>query len=87
MTESADLSRQKLKLVFSTNDELEAGMVQELLRNAGIESAMNSPLVPSLFPLNVTDLALKEIYVLESEAEAAQRVIAEQHEGGGEPGE
>ena len=85
MADSSDLSHQKLTLVFSTNDELEAGMVQELLRNAGIESVINSPLVPSLFPLNVTSLATKEIFVLESEAEAAMRLIAEQHEGGGEP--
>ena len=84
MAEFGDCSRQKLTLVFSTNDELEAGMVQELLRNAGIESVINSPLVPSLFPLNVTSLAIKELFVLESEAEAAKRLIAEQHEGGGE---
>jgi hypothetical protein len=87
MPDSADRSREKLTLVFSTNDELEAGMVQELLRNAGIESVINSPLVPSLFPLNVTSLATKELFVLESEADAAKRLIAEQHEGGGEPEE
>ena len=87
MAEFGDRSREKLTLVFSTNDELEAGMVQELLRNAGIESVLNSPLVPSLFPLNVTSLAVKELFVLESEAEAAKRLIAEQHEGGGEPEE
>ena len=87
MSNSDDLSRQKLTLVFSTNDELEAGMVQELLRNAGIESLINSPLVPSLFPLNVTSLATKELFVLESEAEAAKRLIAEQHDGGGDPEE
>ena len=87
MPKSADRSREKLTLVFSTNDELEAGMVQELLRNAGIESAINSPLAPGLFPLNVTSLATKEIFVLESEADAAKRLIAEQHEGGGEPEE
>lgn len=87
MTGFGDRSRQKLALVFSTNDELEAGMVQELLRNAGIQSAINSPLVPSLFPMNVTSLAAKEILVLESEAEAAKRLIAEQHESGESPEE
>jgi hypothetical protein len=87
MPDSSDRSSEKLGLVFSTNDELEAGMVQELLRNAGIESMINSPLAPGLFPMNVTNLATKEIFVLESEAEAAKRLIAEQHEGGGEPAE
>ena len=83
MAELTDLSRQKLVRVFSTHSELEARMVQELLRNSGIESLINSEVPPSLFPLNMGDLAKEDILVLESAAEEARQIIAEQHEAGG----
>jgi len=82
MIEPTDLSRQKLVRVFSTHSELEARMVQELLRNAGIESLINAEVPPSLFPLNLGDMANEDLLVLESEAEEARRIIAEQHEAG-----
>lgn len=84
MAKPEELAREKLVPVFSTQNELEAGMVQDLLRNAGIESLISGRLMPSHFPLNVGRLATREILVLESEAGTARRIIAEQHESGGE---
>ena len=82
MSEATDLARQKLVRVYSTHDELEARMVQDLLQNAGIESLITGEMLPSLYPSNVGDLAKRDILVLESEAEEANRIIAEQHEAG-----
>ena len=78
MFKATDLSRQKLVRVYSSHDELEARMVQDLLRNAGIESLITGEMLPSLYPSNMGDLAKREILVLESEAEEANRIIAEQ---------
>ena len=72
-----ELSRQKLVQVYSTQDELEARMIQDLLRNAGIESLISGRLMPSHFPLNVGKLAIRETLVLESEADESRRIIAE----------
>ena len=87
MAKATDLSRQKMVRVFSTHDELEARMVQELLRNLGIESLINAEVPPSLFPMNLGDLAKQDIFVLESEANEASRIIAEQYEAGCETAE
>ena len=82
MAKPTDLSRQKLVRVFSTQNELEARMVQELLRNAGIESLINAEVTPSLFPMNLGDLAKQDLLVLESDAPEAKRIIAEDYEAG-----
>ena len=79
MAKSADLSRQKLSQVFSTQDEMEARMIQELLHNAGIECVINAEVPPGLFPMKLGELAQQDVFVLESEAQEAQRIIAEQH--------
>ena len=79
MSKETDLSKQKLVRVYSTHDELEARMVEDLLRNAGIESMITGEMLPSLYPTNMGDLANRDILVLESEAEEANRIIAEQH--------
>lgn len=79
-----DQSKQYAVPVFSTNDEMEARMVQELLRTNGIESALNSESAPGLFPVTTGKLANQQIMVLEAEAERASRIIAEEHEAGGE---
>ncbi len=87
MANPGNLSQQRLAPVYSTQDELEARMVQNLLRSAGIESMISGRLLPSHFPLKVGKLAKREILVLESEAEEASRLIAELHEAGGESAE
>ncbi|OFW09812.1 MAG: hypothetical protein A3G20_03160 [Acidobacteria bacterium RIFCSPLOWO2_12_FULL_59_11] len=79
MAKSTDLSQQKLSHVFSTQDEMEARMVQELLHNARIECVINADVPPGLFPLKIGDLAQQDVFVLESQAQEAQRIIAEQH--------
>ena len=79
MAKSTDLSRQKLSHVYSTHDEMEARLIQELLHNAGIESVINAEVPPGLFPMNMGDLAKQDVFVLESDAKEAQRIIAEQH--------
>ncbi len=84
MANTPDRSREKLTPVYSTQDEMEARMVQELLRTAGIESVTNALVDHSLFPLNVGRLAKRDILVLESDAAEARRIIAEQGEAGGE---
>ena len=80
-----DPSREKLVVVYSTNDEMEARMVQEVLANAGIASMINSEVPPSLFPMNLGELARKDILVAESAAPDAARIISELPES--EPGE
>lgn len=87
MSKATDPARQKLVRVYSTHDELEALMVQDLLRSAGIESMITGEMLPSLYPTNMGDLAQRDILVLESEAEEANRIIAEQQEAGGQPEE
>jgi len=79
-----DRSQENAVPVFSTNDEMEARMVQELLQSNGIESAINSESAPGLFPVITGELANQQILVLESEAERACRIIAEEHEAGEE---
>jgi hypothetical protein len=78
MSKETDLARQKLVQVYSTHDELQARMVQDLLRSAGIESMITGEMLPSLYPTNMGDMAKRNILVLESEAEEANRIIAEQ---------
>lgn len=73
----SDLSRQKLSPVFSTLDELEARTVQELLHNAGIESVINAESAPGVFPMQTGGLAQQDVFVLESEAANAKRIISE----------
>ena len=77
MARSQDPSQQKLVRVFSTQDEMEARMVQEVLANAGIESMINSEVPPSLFPMNFGNLARQDILVLESAAAEAARILSE----------
>ena len=84
MEESRDRSQQKLVKVFSSQDEIEAGMVQALLRNAGIECMINAEVAPGLFPANFGGLGRQDILVAEGQAEEAARIISEQHEAGGE---
>ncbi len=82
MVNRADFSRQNLVRIFTTQDELEAGMIQEMLRNAGIESTINAEMVPSVFPLNTGSAGKHEIWVLEGQAKEAQRIIEEEYESG-----
>lgn len=82
MPQSADLSRrelnrQKLVRVFSTQDEVEACMVQEILQKAGIESIVNAKISPSVYPFSLGPLANRDILVLESDVQEAERMIAE----------
>ncbi len=77
-----ELSRQKLTAIFSTQDEMEARVVQGLLHAAGIESMMNSDLPPNLFPLQMGRIAILEILVLESQAELAGQLISQQESDG-----
>jgi putative signal transducing protein len=87
MPKPGDQSQQKLLTVFSTNDEMEARMVQEVLANAGIESVINSEVPPGLFPMNLGDLARKDILVSESAAAEAARILSELPETEAEPGD
>ena len=82
MASNADLSRENIVEVFNTHDEMEARMVQEILRNSGIESTINSEMVPSVFPLNTGSAGKYSIMVLETNAQQAQQIIAEQYECG-----
>ena len=84
MAKATDFSEQKLVPVHSTHDELEARMVQDLLRNSGIESMITGEVLPSLIPVNMGDLAQRDILVIESDAGKAAQIIAEQHQGGEE---
>ena len=84
MSKESDPAKQKLVRVFSTHDEMEARVVQDLLRSAGIESMITGEMLPSLYPTNMGDLAQRDILVLESEADEANRIIAEQPEAGGQ---
>ena len=77
MGSSEDRSQEKLVKVFSTQDEMEARMVQEVLANAGIECIINSEAPPSLFPMNLGNLGREDILVLESAAAEAARILAE----------
>ena len=52
-------------------------MVQEVLASAGIESMINAEVPPSLFPMNLGNLARKDILVTESAAAEAARLLAE----------
>jgi putative signal transducing protein len=77
MSTSQDHSREKLVKVYSTANEMEARMVQEVLAAANIESMINSEVPPSLFPMNLGTLATKDIFVAESVAAEAQRILSE----------
>ena len=77
MGTSQDRSQQKLVKVFSTQDEMQARMVLEVLENAGIEGLINSEVPSNLFPLNLGKLARRDILVLESAAEEAARILSE----------
>lgn len=77
MDAGSDRSREKLVAVYSTHNDLQARMVQDLLRDGGIESLITGEMLPTLYPSNVGDLAKREIMVLESEAQEAGRIIAE----------
>jgi len=72
-----DRAQQKLVLVFTTQDEMQARMVQEVLANAGIESMINSEVPASLFPMSLGKLARQDILVLESAAADAARILSE----------
>ena len=85
MAKPGDRSQQKLVKVYTCQNEMEARMVQELLRHAGIESAVNSEMAPGIYPGTWGGWGGQDILVIESEAEEARRIISEQHEAGGEP--
>jgi Putative prokaryotic signal transducing protein len=74
---AGDRSHQKLVPVYSTTNEMEARMVQEVLANAGIESMINSEVPSSLFPMNMGNMARQDILVLESAAAEANRILSE----------
>lgn len=71
--EPGDLSGGKLSCVFSSNDAMEAQLVQGLLQAAGLESVLYSRAVPGIFPL----LGKIDVLVSETKAGEALRVIAE----------
>ena len=81
MGSNPDLSRENVVEIFNTQDEMEARMIQEILRNAGIESTVYSEMVPSIFPLNTGSAGKYSIMVLEPSAREAREIIAE-HESG-----
>jgi len=82
MAKPEDRSQQSLVKVFSTQDEMEARMMQEVLANAGIESLINSEVPSSLFPMNLGNIARQDIMVLESAAAEAARILSELPERG-----
>ena len=71
--EPSDLSGGKLSCVFSSNDAMEAQLVQGLLQAAGMESVLYSRAVPGIFPL----LGKIDVLVSETKAGEALRIIAE----------
>ncbi len=77
MTKGDDRAHEIVVPVFTANDEFEARMIQELLRNHGIESTINAETAPGLFPVNTGDLAKHDILVLESQVERAMEIISE----------
>lgn len=87
MGEESKFSEQKVVKVYSTQDELEARMVQELLRNAGIESMITGEVTQSLYPVNMGALGQRDIFVIESTLKEATRIIAEEYQAGEGPGE
>ncbi len=87
MTNPTDPAQQKLVSVFSSPHELEARLIQDLLRSAGIESMITGEMLPNIYPLSFGDMAKRDVLVLESEAEEARRIIAEEHEPPGEEGQ
>lgn len=77
MPNGDDAAHEIVVPVYTTNDEIEARMIQELLRNHGIESTINAETAPGLFPMKTGDLAKQDILVLESEVERAMEIISE----------
>jgi hypothetical protein len=72
-----DRSQQKLVSVYSAANEMEARMMQEVLANAGIESAINAEFAPGIYPASLGQWARQEILVIESAAEEARRILSE----------
>jgi hypothetical protein len=77
METSKDRSRQKLVRVYTASDEMQARMVQEVLANAGIESAINAEVAPGIYPFSSGPWARQDILVLESAASDAERILSE----------
>lgn len=59
--------------IYSTNDEVEAGHIKELLEAAGIEAMEQSGMTFYGKPLH--ELAYGQIFVFESDAVEARRII------------
>lgn len=89
MTTPNNPAQQKLVKVYTAANEMEARMVQEVLSDAGIQSAINAEFAPGIYPAMMGDLARQDILVLESAAPEAERILSElpEPEFGPEPAE
>jgi hypothetical protein len=74
---SLDPSKQKLVSVYTAENEMQARMLQELLRNNGIESTINAEFAPGIYPASSGDVAEQQILVIESAADEAKRILSE----------
>ena len=66
--------------VFTTHDEIEAELIKELLRSAGIECVVQGRMAAGVYPGLIGDLGAREIFVLEGDAEEAKKVLASRQE-------
>lgn len=85
MAGSEDRLKQKPVVIFTARDELEAGLVKELLRQSGIECVVRGPVAPGLYPVSIGELGRRDILVLEADEAAARSIIDDWRSGAEEP--
>lgn len=66
--------------VYTTQVDAEARLVQELLRNNGIGSVIQSEISPLVYPITTGDLGRKDILVMEPDADRATEILDEFYE-------
>ncbi len=79
MNDSVDRAKQKPVSVFEALDELEAGMIKQLLSSCGIECVVRGRMTSGLYPVSIGDLSKREILVLEDDAEDARELLSDWH--------
>ena len=75
-----DRAHQKMVVVYTASNVIEARMVQEVLAEAGIESMLNGTLgeaVSGIYGMTSRNWAKQDILVLESAAADAARILSE----------
>ncbi|MSO20412.1 MAG: DUF2007 domain-containing protein [Acidobacteria bacterium] len=80
-----DRAHQKPVTVFTAQNELEAGMIQQLLSSCGIECVVRGRVAAGLYPYFVGDLGKREILVLEDDVEDARDLLSEWNSSRDEP--